>query len=398
MRKWILLPALLLLLCGCAEKTEPETVPPETGTEPPVEYEEVVLHTSPELKIYDGVELTFELPDGPDSAEAEVVRQAAALFEADTGAHVNFSFGENEQPSDILAISGSELSGRRDALLDLTDFAAAADYENHSAAFLRKQVVDRCGSLKAIPWEPELWGIYYNREIMKANDIVVMPEDWETYMTMCSILRNKGYQIMALDEPKAALATTLHLERTFGWDNLKKLDKKSPELQHSLQEIIDFLNYGFFSGGWPETTETLQSRIGLRNTAMFVGSNRDCTALESAVPCDLEWGVFAYPGSGAGTGTAADSSVLAVSANCSEPEAAFEFIMLVTTGEFDQLRVDLTEGIPADPHNESLIAGAVQLLQKADRSPEVLSGELPLAIWQSQYKDGAKAAKAWQKP
>ena len=388
---WLL---LAVLLTGCGEAPAPEVTQPEAAA---VQTAQILPTVRTEQKEYEGVVLSLSCPDGSDSPEAEVISQAAAVFEARTGAKIFFS-PETEGKEDIIAIEGEELSGRAEELLELTAFASASDYEAHSYPFLRQQVIKRCGSLKAIPWEPELWGVYYNTEVFAACGLTETPAIWEDFMAICGVLKNAGYEVMALDEQKAVMATTMHLERGFGWDGLKGLNRNNPELIRSLQQIIDFLNRGYFSGGWPEDTASLQTRIAFGNTAMFVGSDKDCALLEDAMEADLSWGVFPWPGTGTGTGCAADSRVLGVSRNCGHPQAAFDFIMLLTTGEFDQLRTDLTGRLPADPRNEALIVDGTAVLTQAAGAADVLPGNMPLAIWKSSYKSGEKAAQKWVSP
>ena len=388
---WLL---LAVLLTGCGEAPAPEVTQPEAAA---AQTAQILPTVRTERKEYEGVVLSLSCPDGSDSPEAEVISQAAAVFEARTGAKIIFS-PETEGKEDIIAIEGEELSGRAEELLELTAFASASDYEAHSYPFLRQQVIKRCGSLKAIPWEPELWGVYYNTEVFAACGLTETPAIWEDFMAICGVLKNAGYEVMALDEQKAVMATTMHLERGFGWDGLKGLNRNNPELIRSLQQIIDFLNWGYFSGGWPEDTASLQTRIAFGNTAMFVGSDKDCALLEDAMEADLSWGMFPWPGNGTGTGCAEDSRALGVSWNCGHPQAAFDFIMLLTTGEFDQLRADLTGRLPADPRNEALIVDGTAVLAQAAGAADVLPGNMPLAIWKSSYKSGEKAAQKWVSP
>ena len=85
---------------------------------------------------------------------------------------------------------------------------------------------------------------------------------------------------------------------------------------------------------------------------------------------DLRWGVFPYPGQ-TGSGTWMTADVLVIEKNCKNAQAAFDFVMLVSSGEFDQLRVDIAGGIPADPANRSSIAGAMEAIAAA--KPEDLN-------------------------
>ena len=126
---------------------------------------------------------------------------------------------------------------------------------------------------------------------------------------------------------------------------------------------------------------------------MVAGSNVLCAEVEEACLTDLRWGVFPYPGDGPGTGLLVDSDVLAVNAACAAPEAAFEFVMLLTTGEFDQLRADVTVGIPADPRNTSPINGAGSCMASATaQAPKWFTpdnNDLFSKLWNGWYKTGS---------
>ena len=107
---------------------------------------------------------------------------------------------------------------------------------------------------------------------------------------------------------------------------------------------------------------------------------------------EVRWGVFPWPGDGAGTGTAVDEQVLAINKNAENPQAAFDFIRLLTSGEFDQLRADLRRGIPADPNNESVIVGAVDTLKRASSESfgllDTYYNEIYTQLWQGAYPTG----------
>ena len=97
-----------LLMAGCPRQqpeptmeTEPET------TAAPTEW---VLEMEPEPKKYEGTELTFDAMWAEDSAEAAVLRQAAEVFEVQTGAGVEIIWpGTEDAKADILQLPGREL-------------------------------------------------------------------------------------------------------------------------------------------------------------------------------------------------------------------------------------------------------------------------------------------------
>ena len=131
---------------------------------------------------------------------------------------------------------------------------------------------------------------------------------------------------------------------------------------------------------------------------MVAGSNELCAQVERSTMMDVNWGVFPYPGDGPGKGFAVESQVLAVHKDSADAQAAFDFIMLLTRGEFDQLYADVSEGIPADPANVSPIHGAQTLLEQAETvgmgllNPE--DNELFTRLWSGWYKTPSYFASA----
>ena len=133
-----------------------------------------------------------------------------------------------------------------------------------------------------------------------------------------------------------------------------------------------------------------QNKMALSNSAMMVGTNADCAEVERATLTDLQWGMFAYPGKNS-SGTWMTTDVLAIPADCENPQAAFDFLMLLTTGEFDQLRADISGGIPADPSNASPVAGAMEALEGVQPEPLGLLTqkqlETAVRLWSGWYAD-----------
>ena len=77
-------------------------------------------------------------------------------------------------------------------------------------------------------------------------------------------------------------------------------------------------------------------------------------------------------------------------------QAAFDFMMLLVTGEFDQLRTDLVCGIPADPRNESPILGAMETIRAAQPEPLGLMGKKQMTtavrLWSAYYSQAGRYA------
>jgi len=151
-----------------------------------------------------------------------------------------------------------------------------------------------------------------------------------------------------------------------------------------MELVMLYVQEGNMTYGTPTDYPAGQNKMGISNSAMMVGTNADCEAVEAATLTSLRWGMFPYPGE-MESGTWATADVVAIRPDCENAQAAFDFVMLLTTGEFDRLRTDITGGIPADPANPSPIAGAVEALQ--DAAPQ------PLGIFGQKQTD--TAVKLW---
>ena len=72
--------------------------------------------------------------------------------------------------------------------------------------------------------------------------------------------------------------------------------------------------------------------------------------------CDLEWGMFNYPSVDGGKDPNTIANVgaqgFAINKNSENAQAAFDLIMKITTGEYDQKMALECGGIPADSRNE----------------------------------------------
>ena len=402
-----LLLALLLVLCGCGKEepaTEPE--PTEPPTRPVVEVE---LETQAAMK-YEGVQLQYWSLLAEDAPEAQVLRQAVAYYAAATGAQVEIQYlaGDEEQlaqaltgdlQADIFETSGQNLANHLSAFaLDLTELAAAAQYDANSWPVLREQTINRSNKLLGIPYRPYLYGLYYNRDGFDALGITTMPQTWAEYLTFCQMLKDNGYEALVMDQERAHLILELHMERALGWEGLKETmvnaQWRSNEMAMTMiQEAIGFAEAGYLVKGNPAVYPAGQNRLGQSNALLVAGSNVLCHEVEEDCLTAIRWGIFAYPGDGPGKGLLVDADLLAVNASCQNVQAAFDFVMLLTTGEFDQLRADVTLGIPADPHNESPIYGAAEAMKNAEsQAPRWFPAEnqeLFSRLWNGYYKTGA---------
>ena len=401
--------ALLFAVAGCAREPEPteSTEPTEAPTQPVME---IPVNAESAPRKYEGVKLQFWSGLGEDDREADVLRQAVTYFEKTTGAEVMLNWMDGDRTvlmeklnagaqTDIFEIPGSELqNGFLPYALDLTDLAEASGYENNSWEVLRSQIISRCGMLKAVPYRPILYGLYYSRDSLDALGIEAMPGTWAEYLQFCQSLKDRGYEALTIDLERSNLLLELHMERALGWEGLKETMinaqwRKNETAMTMIQEAISFADMGYVVDGTPDTYPKGQNRLVQSNAVLVAGSNVLCPEVEESCLMDINWGVFPYPGDGPGKGVLVDADVLMVGSACKTPEAAYDFVRLLTTGEFDQLRADVTEGIPADPGNVSPIAGANTCMAAATpQAPKWFAEKENLLfsrLWNGWYKTGA---------
>ena len=399
---WLLVLAMVLTAAGCKRKQTSETVITETPTTAATEPDvlEVPYEMEAESLPYEGVVLDFQTAVEEYAPEAMAIAQAAEYFETATGARVNIHWADgmmDVSQMDIFEVDGALLaSDYLGYALDLSDLAEAADYESWSHDAIRQQVLDRCGYLAGIASVPHLTALYYDVDAFESCGIDALPETWMDFLTLCNVLSQWGWMPLTMDADFAYLATELHLERALGvdglWDLISSGWAYTEEAAFAAEQISYLVSAGYLAGGAPGAYPEGFLSLAGSNAAMMASSDRLCRTMEQDGLLEVRWGVFPWPGDGEGTGTAVDEQVLAINKNTENTQAAFDFIRLLTSGEFDQLRADLRRGIPADPNNESPIVGAVETLNVASSESfgilDTYYNDIFVQLWQGIYPTG----------
>lgn len=399
----LLLLLLLLSAVGCgAEEVQEVTEPPLIEVEVPYETQDAAL-------CYEDVKLSMQSYWTREDPQARVLLEAAALFEKQTGAmveirwlEINAAPSDSTETTDIMQLSAADFAALPEGTaMDLTEMAEKADYASQSHETLRTQITEQCGYLGAIAQVPYLGGIYYNTEIFAQCGIEQTPADWDEFLAVCEILRNSGWQPLTLDREDALAGMELHLRRTIGTAEIERMMGKSGHWHTDLpaiaamEQVSLFVQEGNMATGSPAEYPGGQNKMATSNSAMMIGTNADCEAVEEAALTDLSWGVFPYPGS-TGSGTWMTADVLVIHRDCENAQAAFDFVMLLAAGEFDQLRADISSGIPADPANASPVDGAMAAIEAAQPEPLQYFGnkqmDTAVKLWSGWYKNASRYA------
>lgn len=343
-------------------------------------------------KIYDGVEITMWSMWNAAEPQGQAIIDAAAQFEEETGCHVNIEF----RGRDIKTIINTSLQGGEDIDIfeeaydriylqyapycyDMTEMAEAAGYADFSYPLFNKMTTDATGGkLVSVAEQPNVGGIFYDKAKFEAAGITETPTTWAEFLDVCQKLVDAGYQPLALDGTYADFNFGYHLDRYIGEAKTRELSlnggwSNEPGVIAAAEDIIDFVNRCYLAEGAPDEYPTSQNKIGFENVAMIVCADYVTSEVNNNTGAGIEWGVFNYPtvpvedGGNGATGSYAGANSLAITSYTENPQAAFDFVMMLVSGDVDQKRADSVPQIPADPRNNCIsLDGAVETLMSAD--------------------------------
>ena len=370
--------AMVMSLAACGAKSEP------AATEAPAAEAPAAEAPAAEAKKYDGVELTYWSMWNEAEPQGQVIAEAAAAFEAETGAKVNIEWKgrdlntvitaalEAKENVDIFDDDYARITTAYAAhTYDLTEMAEAAGYADYSYACFNDFVVNTAGYLNCIVEQPQIGGIFYNKDAFAEAGIDTVPATWAEFLDVCAKLQAAGIAPLALDSAYSNFNYYFHLTRHLGEAKIAELGKNGGWAEDeaavaAAQEIIDFVNAGYLAEGAPDAYPASQTKVGLGTAAMVVCANYVCPEVDAAVGEAVNWGFFNYPEveNNADISAYAGANALAVSSYCANPQAAFDFILYLVTGTYGQKLVDVAAHIPADTRlTEATLAGSVEALK-----------------------------------
>jgi raffinose/stachyose/melibiose transport system substrate-binding protein len=383
----------LSLLAGCGGGDEPGNQPsdnkePSTAQQPS-DSQPADDQPGDSGKQYDGVNLTMWSMWNSDEPQGKVIQEAVAAFEEQTGAKISVEW-KGRSVNEIL--SASLESGEKfdifeddyqrianiykDFTYDLTDMAAAVNYDSFSYACFNDTVKEWAGFLNSIAEQPQVGGIFYDKDAFSKAGVTAEPKTWTEFLDVCQKLKDAGIAPIAQDSAYADFAFYHQLVRHLGEDAITELDANggwadSEGAVAAAQEIIDLRNAGYFADGAPDEYPSSQNKIGFGQAAMIVCANYVTAEVNNATGSQINWGLFNYPsveGGAEPTAAYAGTNSLAITKYSENPQAAFDFIMFLTTGEFDQKMADTAAQIPADARNTapSHLSGTIETLLSAD--------------------------------
>lgn len=308
--------------------------------------------------------------------QGKVIKAAADQFTEDTGITVDLQFKgrtgirEGLQPA-LDAGSNIDLfdedidrvnSTWGSYIMDLEQLAKAVNYEETANAGLIKACRDvGKGTLKSIPYQPNVFAFFYNQAIFDEAGISKVPATWAELDAACQKIKDAGYTPITADDAYILCLFGYHMSRINGYDKTSDIVKNNkwddPSVLATAKAYEDFAAKGYFSEGiganvWPAGQN---QELALGSAAMYLNGSWLPNEVKDMTGDDFRWGCFSYPATEGGVdGTEAanfGAQVLAINKNSQNADAAFQLITYITKGKFDQELSAESVGIPADSSN-----------------------------------------------
>ena len=248
-------------------------------------------------------------------------------------------------------------------IMDLEELSKATDYEATAISGL----IAACrevggGTLKSIPYQPNLFNYFYNQDIFDEAGIAQAPATWTEFLDACQKIKDAGYIPITSDDAYIICMFGYHLARLIGEagvDDVVKNGKwaEEPAVLEAAKAYEELAAKGFLSptigsAVWPINQN---GELALGDAAMYLNGSWLPNEVKGMTGPDFMWGCFAYPAlEGGVNGLEAGNfgaQVYAINKLSQVAPEAFELIRYITKGEFDQKLSVESVGIPADTTN-----------------------------------------------
>lgn len=255
-------------------------------------------------------------------------------------------------------------------LMDLEQLAKDKDYEKTANAGLIQACRDVAGgTLKSIPYQPNVFAFFYNQNLFDQAGIKETPKTWDEFLDVCQKLKDAGITPMTMDDAYATCVIGYHLGRYVGEEGVKKIVTEGlwddPAVLQMAKDIEELASKGYFSENvgknvWPNGQNV---ELAGGQVAMYLNGSWLPNEVKATAGPDFKWGCFAYPELGEcetniegakATGTESNNfgaQVFAINKDSQKSKEAFDLITYITKGEYDQKLADASIGIPADTTN-----------------------------------------------
>lgn len=309
--------------------------------------------------------------------QAQVIKEAVEAYEAESGNTVDLQFKGRSGIREGLqaALDAGTVIDLFDEdidrvnvqwgayTMDLEELVKSTGYEETAIAGLMSAAREVAGgTLKSIPYQPNLFEIFYNADIFAEAGVEAVPTTWEEFIAAAEKIAEAGYIPFTTDDAYVTNNFGYQLARYLGVEGVEKvvnegLWAETPEVLLAAQDYATLAEKGLLSetfgtAAWPTNQN---GEFALGDAAMYLNGSWLPNEVKELTGDDFKWGCFAYPEvpNGATGLNAANfgAQVFAINAKSEVAEEAFAIITKITKGEFDAKLSVESVGIPADTTN-----------------------------------------------
>ncbi|MDO4275509.1 MAG: ABC transporter substrate-binding protein [Eubacteriales bacterium] len=308
--------------------------------------------------------------------QGQAIQEAVDAYMADTGVKVDLQFkgrtGNREalQPAldggtqiDIFDEDIDRVNGMYGKyLLDLEDLVKEANYEETAIPAMMSACREAGGgTLKTIPYQPNVFAFFYNKDLFEQAGIESEPTTWAEFLDVCQKLKDAGITPMTMDDAYATSVIGYHLGRLVGEEKVVEIvtDGKwdDPAVLQMAKDIEDLASKGYYSemvgsNVWPAGQNT---ELALGTAAMYLNGSWLPNEVKDMAGPDFKWGCFAYPALENGANGVETNNfgaqVFGINKDTKMAKEALDLITYITKGEYDKKLSEASVGIPADTTN-----------------------------------------------
>ena len=211
------------------------------------------------------------------------------------------------------------------------------------------------GSVKTVPYQPFVFTMMYNKDIFNQAGITSMPKTLDEFLAVCTRLQAINIPAITVDDAYVYCLIGYLFDRVIGTEATLRMvanrDFSSPATLRVGQLLEGMARSGFFHPNaagnvWPQgqVNEFANGRA-----AMYLNGTWLPNELKGNAP-NFNWGSFAFPAiDPAGNGIESNnvgSQCYGINKNTKYPDEAFQFLVWMTTGKWDEELARESLGIP----------------------------------------------------
>lgn len=309
--------------------------------------------------------------------QALAIADACKAYTDKTGVKVDIKFQGRDtrktlQPAleagtaiDIFDEDVERVNGQWSAwLLDLEEMAAKSYDATGGKPFtdvVRKDLIELArslgpdGKLSTIPYQPSTFIVMYNKAIFQEAGISAPPKTWEEFLDACEKIKGIGKTAITVDDAYMAALVGYHMGRLIGLDATLEIannDKWDNPAVKTLGEQWQLMaENGYISKNAAGNIYPMgQQEIASGDVAMYLNGTWLPNEIKDSAPADFQWGSFGYPAVGPdGDGPEANqfgAQCFGINKNTQHPQEAFDLLVWLTTGEWDNKIAEQSLGVP----------------------------------------------------